>query len=306
MRAILISATTSALIVSSTTVLLTRLGGSTQGKRISTESSEPVVGRAPVHGSPGRAAARGRRGGAFVGPSFRSRRSPNLETPAADDPWATGSPIESETSEGNPALEPPPAGEEPTTGIDFDLALGKLLHPSASWIEKESLWEELREAGLFERAVSAFEELANANPKQTEVQVEAGMAYLQKFLSVSDEEKGAWVAKANRAFDAGSSSGKHEWEAAFAKAASLCFSPVLSAREQQAIRELETLLRQNGPTGERTKSSDTCHSLAYLYLGDLYQQQGGVDQAKATWAEGLGLFPESAPLRERVTQSPRD
>jgi tetratricopeptide (TPR) repeat protein len=193
-----------------------------------------------------------------------------------------------------------PAGAAPsaTPEEDFDDLLGLLTNKRTPQSERQSLWQRARAAGLLDRMVAAFEERARKQPANPDAQVDLGNALLQKLFVVEDgPAKGTLAMKADAAFDKALELDERHWDARFNKAVSLSFWPPVFGKQGEAIQQFETLLAQQGDSAVRPEFAQT-----YMFLGNLYEQQGKSDQAMATWRRGLTAFPDDAELRKRTTK----
>jgi tetratricopeptide (TPR) repeat protein len=161
----------------------------------------------------------------------------------------------------------------------------------AGYNEIEKLWGELRAAGVMDEVVAEFERYAELHPDDPEAQVMLGNAYIQRLQSASGSEAGAWAIKADGAYTAALELDDHNWEARFSKAVSLSFWPPIFGKQQDAIGEFETLLQQ-----QATAVPEPGHANTYVYLGNLYQQQGNLEKARRIWADGLAAFPNDPTL----------
>ena len=48
---------------------------------------------------------------------------------------------------------------------------------------------------------------------------------------------------------------------------------------------------------------DSDHAQTYIFLGNLYQQQGDAEKAMKIWSEGSAAFPESSALAKKLAAS---
>ena len=162
---------------------------------------------------------------------------------------------------------------------------------------RQAIWNEIREAGLLDRAIEEFENRARESPRDPDRKSELGLAYLQKVFGVNDLEKGAWAAKADRAFDEALAINPAHWEARFQKAISLSYWPPIMGKQPEAIRQFETLLSNQEALPARPEFAQT-----YIFLGNLYHQKGERDKAAETWRKGAGLFPQNRELAQKISE----
>lgn len=200
------------------------------------------------------------------------------------------------------------AGSPETTGADPAHAAGRfdaraafedLLAPNLSRDAKLAKWKAIAAAGGLDDVVAMFEEYAKENSGSASAQVELGGAYLQKvFKAGNGPEAGVWATKADKAFDAALAIDDHSWDARFSKAVSLSFWPPVFGKQTEAIRNFEVLLDQ-----QADQPSDPKFAQSWLFLGNLYQQLGKMDQAVATWQKGLASFPDNAALQQQIANA---
>jgi tetratricopeptide (TPR) repeat protein len=87
------------------------------------------------------------------------------------------------------------------------------------------------------------------------------------------------------------------WEARYTLALNHYHVPRFFGRTDDAIREFEHLLAQQG---DRTDFPE--RAAPFAYLGDLYVRVGRRADAAALWKRGLALFPRDDRLRHRLEQ----
>lgn len=162
--------------------------------------------------------------------------------------------------------------------------------------EQQALWKEIREAGLLDEVVAEYEARAESDPKNPELKVDLGQAYLQKIFEAGQgPEAGKWAMKADKAFDGALALDANHWEARFTKATSLSFWPPLFGKQGEAIHHFEILVEQQAGQASQPQFVQT-----HLALGNLYQQSGQLEKAKAAWQQGLALFPGDAELAKKL------
>jgi len=179
----------------------------------------------------------------------------------------------------------------------FESYWAQLSSPPADWEKVEALWNEANEAGVLDQLVQAFEERAKAHPDDANVQTQLGAAYLQKVRRTPDfTEKATLAQAADDVFDKALAIDPQNWQARFSKAVSLSFWPPIMGKGAEAIEHFETLIGQQTASGQRQPE----HAMTYLYLGNLYEQQGKSAEAQRTWKNGYDLFPGNGELAAKV------
>lgn len=180
--------------------------------------------------------------------------------------------------------------------------LARLLDPELDWDAREAIFTEAREAGEIDALVAALEERAAAMANDPDAQVLAGNGFLQQIYTTADgPQKGMLASRADQYFDRALELEPTHWEARFTKAVSLSFWPPVFGKQAEAIRHFEILAEQQS----RQALADH-HAQTYELLGNLYQQSGAHDKAKAIWTTGHELFPQNASFAEKLGQESAD
>lgn len=179
--------------------------------------------------------------------------------------------------------------------VDAKSAFDELLR-TGTYEGREELWKRIRDAGLLDEVVAEFEARAEADPKNPDLRLDLGQAYLQKiFAAGQGPEAGKWAIKADQAFDDALALDDHHWKARFFKATSLSFWPPIFGKQAEAIHQFEILAEQQKAQPKQADFAQT-----HLWLGNLYQQTGQLEKAKGAWSEGLALFPGDAELAAKL------
>lgn len=110
-------------------------------------------------------------------------------------------------------------------------------------------------------------------------------------------EQGALSARAGEILRSALELDATHWDARFTLAINYFHNPEFMGLTDDAIREFETLLEQQG-----TRTDFPEMAGPYVYLGDLYARIGRAEDANATWKRGAALFPHDPRLAERVGQ----
>jgi len=221
-----------------------------------------------------------------------------LAEAAARRPLQAGAGASGETAEagGGPTLAAlaPQASASPE--LSAEELLAQLDDPALSEMERQTLWEKARKAGVIDALVKAIEERVEREPNNPELRLDMGKAYLQKIFEVgSGPMAGVWATKADAAFNSALELDPQHWEARFQKAVSLSFWPPALGKQGQAISEFETLITQQN-AGPKKQS----HAQTYLFLGNMYQQSGSIEKAVEAWQKGLAMFPENEALQQQL------
>ena len=207
-------------------------------------------------------------------------------------PEATQAPRGAEAAKDGAVAAAAPAAVE----LSAESLLAQLDDPNLDEMERQTLWEKARKAGLLDAMVKTMEERVAREPNNPDLRLDMGKAYLQKIFEVgSGPMAGLWASKADAAFDSALELDPQHWEARFQKAVSLSFWPPAMGKQGQAINEFETLIAQQN-AGPKKES----HAQTYLFLGNMYQQSGSMEKAVEAWQKGLDLFPDNQTLKQQI------
>jgi len=181
-------------------------------------------------------------------------------------------------------------------GLDVRSILETLDDPNRDWLEKEELWQKLREEGRLDEVLAEYERLAELDPNNADRKVDLGYAYIQKIQEVGASAlAGKWASMADAEFDAALELDPTHWKARFMKAMSLSHWPAFAGKQAETVSQFETLIeiQDSGPVkGEYLQT--------YLALGNIYMSQGKNDLAIQTWQKGLGVFPGNQELLAQI------
>ncbi len=192
---------------------------------------------------------------------------------------------------------PTDAAQEPELDdAALQALLAELRAGDLDFDEAQKYWSRIAAAGRLDDAIDMFEEMVELDPNNPDLHADLGAAYIQKVNSVSDMEKGIWAFKADQAYDQALQIDSGHWDARFSKAVSLSFWPPIMGKQPAAIQHFETLLDQQEQKGDLSPK----YEQTYVFLGNLYQQAGKIDQAKAIWQKGLAKFPQSDWLKSSI------
>jgi tetratricopeptide (TPR) repeat protein len=197
-----------------------------------------------------------------------------------------GAPVEvaaSAVASAAPKKHGPRASYDRLDGLDWDAAQG--------------VWKEIAAAGELDEVVAMFEANAKAKPNDAEAQVELGHAYLQKLFhsGAGGPESGVWAMKADSAFDSALKIDDQNWSARFSKAMSLSHWPPVFGKQTEAIKHFEILVQQQENMKQKPEFAQT-----HFLLGNMYQQLGDKDRARAAWQAGLAHIPDDEDLAQQI------
>lgn len=190
----------------------------------------------------------------------------------------------------------PAATRPPPQAGSFEALFARLSAPSASYDEKAEDWAEIQKQGWMEQAIAAFEKRAAGAPGSADAQSDLGDAYVQKLMTVPEgPQRGLWAWKADEAYDRALKIDERHWRGRFSKAMALSFWPPVFGKQAEAIRQFEILIGQ-----QEAQAPEEHFAGAYLYMGNLLQGQGKVEEARKAWERGLAIFPQDEELKAKA------
>ena len=173
------------------------------------------------------------------------------------------------------------------------LAMQNLLDPNLSDADRQLVWDQVIEDGLIDAVVAEFERRAEEQAGSSVAQLEVGVAYHQKMRSVGvGVEAGKWGQRGSEAYERALALDEMNWDARYYQAQHYFFAGM----KGDSFRHFEILREQ-----QKIRPAEDKHSKAFLFLGNMYMDQGKQDEAKKVWAEGLSLFPGDSGLLERLS-----
>lgn len=174
-------------------------------------------------------------------------------------------------------------------------ALARLGETGGDFDEMVALWKEIDKADLGDEVLAWFENQAKASPGDAEAQYKFGSAMIVALQNKPVTMQGELAMKADAAFDRALKADDHHWGARFSKATSLSFWPKITGKQAEAMKHFEVLMAQQETTKTRPEFAQT-----YLFLGNMYQDNGRREDAKAIYERGLRYFPGNAGLQAQL------
>jgi len=87
------------------------------------------------------------------------------------------------------------------------------------------------------------------------------------------------------------------WIAYYSRGNAYLYWPKVFGRTSLGIADLEQAMKMQKQDKKRSY-----HVRAFVSLGDGYWKMDDLAKARATWQEGLALFPDSAALKDRLAR----
>jgi tetratricopeptide (TPR) repeat protein len=208
-------------------------------------------------------------------------------------------PTQAEAASNAPLSPPtPPQASPASSSLQLHQALQTLLSSQASFGEKQTTWQQLKDSGKLDQAITELEQRAASNPHSAEYPAALGQAYLQKAGMLKDlREQGILGMKADQTFDAALALDASNWDAGFWKALAMSYWPPQLNKGQEVIERFAELIKL-----QETQPAQPQYAQTYVVLGEQYQKQGFADYARQIWQRGNELFPSDAKLLDKLTQ----
>lgn len=151
------------------------------------------------------------------------------------------------------------------------------------------------DAEAYDRSIEFFESLTAERPRAANAHLNLGFAFVDKVPTVGSITQ---VILAQRALEAISEAVELNptWISLYSRGAAYLFWPKVFGRAPDAVADLERALE----IVQRESEKRDYHVRTYIGLGDAYWKADQPDKARATWRQGLELFPASAQLERRL------
>lgn len=193
---------------------------------------------------------------------------------------------EDEASEGSDVQPLPETAE---ACVDAILALG------VTSDDASLLWAQAEKADRLHEILAAWQARADSAPGTPEMQLELAQAYYEAAHKRPSHDGNWWRASDDAYSDVLKLDPNH-WEARYQKAVHLAFWPPAYGGQARAVRHLTTLVEQQESSGV----VEPKQAKVYRWLGNLLDQQGRSDEARAIWQQGALRHPDDRSLQEKL------
>ena len=148
--------------------------------------------------------------------------------------------------------------------------------------------------GQYDRALTFWDRLVTSHPNAANAHLNYGFQYVDKIPAAGSITQ---VILANNALGEFTKSLdiKPSWIGYYTRGNSYLFWPRIFNRTKYGIDDLEAALKI-----QKAEPKRAIHARVYVALGDGYWKYDDVAKATAVWKEGLALFPDSEPLKQRL------
>lgn len=183
----------------------------------------------------------------------------------------------------------------PTNEVSRGLDLA--LDPQTSYPARRDFWNQLRQAGQLDRAMTELERRAQADPTNALIPASLGQLCLLKAGQITNSiaDQGMLGMKADKVFDQALELDPANWEARFWKATAMSYWPSVLNKSRDVMSHFATLVE-----AQEAETPQPHFAQTYLLLGQEYAKQGYADHAKDIWQRGLLFFPNESGLKEKL------
>lgn len=153
-----------------------------------------------------------------------------------------------------------------------------------------------RSTRLYDRAIAFFEKIVTDHPTAANAHLNFGFAYVDKIPAAGTITQ---VILANNALGAFTRSLdlRPTWIGYYTRGNSYLFWPRIFGRTKYGIADLNEAVKV-----QRAGPKRDYHARTFIALGDGYWKMDDLEQAVATWKEGLAEFPDNAVLKARLSR----
>ncbi len=153
------------------------------------------------------------------------------------------------------------------------------------------------QAKEYDRCIKYFEKLSTDHPNAPNAFLNFGFAYVDKIPAAGTITQ---VILANTALSYFTKSLelRPSWIGYYTRGNSYLYWPKIFGRAALGVADLEQAMKIQKADGKKK----SYFVRAYISLGDGYWKTDQLDKAKATWKEGLEMFPDSTQLKARLSR----
>ena len=152
----------------------------------------------------------------------------------------------------------------------------------------------------FDKSIAFFEKEVAAHPNSSNLYLQYGFAYVDKIAAAGSITQ---VILANTALTQFTKSLelKPTWIGLYTRGNSYLYWPKIFGRTSLGVADLEKAYGM-----QKAEPKKSFHVRVYIALGDGYWKSENIDKAVAVWREGVAQFPNSQPLKDRLSRQGED
>ncbi|MEO6167402.1 MAG: hypothetical protein ABIO46_01070 [Chitinophagales bacterium] len=152
----------------------------------------------------------------------------------------------------------------------------------------------------YDRSLKFFEKLVTDNPKAGNAYLNYGFAYVDK-IPVAGSITQVILANTALSYFTKSIELQPSWIGLYTRGNSYLYWPKIFNRAHLGVADLDQAMKI-----QKADKLKSFHVRAYISLGDGHWKMDDIAKAKTVWQEGLKLFPNSAPLKARLSKEGDD
>lgn len=213
---------------------------------------------------------------------------------------ATPPPVSVMAAPPAPVVVAPPVENVATNSNSIGQMVDALL-TAKSAAQKHDLFQQLIKSGQIEAAIAELKARAADHPDDAGIPTTLGEAQLNQLRALRDaggdyNQIGILAMQADQSFNAALKVDPSNWEAQFVKASSMYYWPADTARDNDVVQRLASLIDQQEKMPVQPEFAQT-----YVVLGNQYQKIGRTDYALQTWRLGAQKFPDNTALQKKIS-----
>jgi tetratricopeptide (TPR) repeat protein len=153
------------------------------------------------------------------------------------------------------------------------------------------------QAKEYDRCIKFFEKLVADRADSPNAFLNYGFAYVDK-IPASGTITQVILANTALTYFTKSLELKPSWIGYYTRGNSYLYWPKIFGRASLGVADLEQAMKMQKAEGKKK----IYYVRAYISLGDGYWKMDQLDKAAAVWREGIGMFPDNAQLKARLSK----
>ena len=162
--------------------------------------------------------------------------------------------------------------------------------------EAAALWKHADENDQLHDLLAAMEAELENQPETSDKHQTRARAYYAAARARPSNMEGNWWVDSDNAYSRSLELDPQNWDARYQKARNQAFWPTAYGGQAEAIRHFEILVDQ-----QERRAPEERFAQSYVWLGNLYDQQGRTEEARQVWERGLGIFPGDDWLTKKLS-----
>jgi tetratricopeptide (TPR) repeat protein len=152
----------------------------------------------------------------------------------------------------------------------------------------------------FDREIAFFEKLTKDHPNSSNAFLNYGFSYVDKIPAAGTIGQ-VVLANTSLGLFTKSLELKSTWIGLYTRGNSYLYWPKIFGHAPDAVADLEKAYAM-----QKKEPKRSYHERVFVSLGDAYWKTDANDKARVIWKEGLQQFPDSKPLKDRMSKDGDD